>query len=89
VLLVPDGDERGFKPAAHGAKAMDASVASGTKGDQQSALMDPRTSMMDGQFTVRPTPLTAAAVADEHGFALAGKAKAGMRLAEITGATES
>jgi hypothetical protein len=83
VLLVPDRDQRGLEPSAHGAEPVDPGMASGAKGNQESALMDPGTAMMDGELTLRPAPLTPSAVAVENRLAAAGKAPAGMRLFRI------
>ena len=80
---MPHRDQRGLEPAAHGAEPVDAGMASGAKGNQESALMDPGTAMMDGELTLRPAPLTPSVVAVENRLAAAGKAPAGMRLSRI------
>ena len=67
-----------------GLEPVDAGVASGTEGDQETALVDARTTMMNGEFTLSPTGATAAAVAVEDGLPLAGKAAAGMGTPPVT-----
>jgi hypothetical protein len=86
---MPDRDQRGLEPAAHGAEPVDPGMARGAKGNQESALMDPGTAMMDGELTLRPAPLTPSVVAVENRLAAAGKAPAGMRLSRIAGATQA
>ena len=51
--------------------------------------MNARPTMVDGEFTLSPTPLTTSAVTVEDSVAVAGKATAGMRLARIAPLTES
>jgi hypothetical protein len=51
-------------------------VAGGTKRDQESALMDARPAVMNGELAFRPTRPAATTVAIEHRLAVTGEAKA-------------
>ncbi len=80
MLLVPERDERRFEPAAHRAQPVDAGMAGGTQGNQEARVMDARTAVVDGEFTIRPTGAAAASVALQNLLAVAGEAAAGMRV---------
>jgi hypothetical protein len=88
VLLVPDRDERGLEPAAHGAEPVDPGVASRAQGNQKTPLVQPRTAMVHGELTLSPTR-AATAVPVENSLAVTGEATAGMRLARIAAPAES
>ena len=83
MLLVPKRDQRRLDPVTDGAESVDAGVAGGAQGNQQPPLVDAGTAVVNGELTLGPTPLTLAAVANEHGFALAGEAEAGVGLPRI------
>ena len=53
------------------------------------ALMDAGTAVVNGELPFRPTGAAAAAVALEHGFAVAGEAEAGVGLPQIASAAQS
>ena len=83
MLLVPKRDQRRLDPVPDGPEPMDSSVAGGAEGNQKPRVMNAGPAMVNRQLPLRPTGLTAAAVAIEHGFAVAGEAEAGMRLPRI------
>ena len=83
MLFLPERNERGLKPVAHRAQAVDTGVASGAEGDQKARPMDSRTAMVNGERPLRPTASAAAVVAIENVITVTGKAAAGMRLAPI------
>jgi hypothetical protein len=89
VLLVPDRNQGGLEPAAHGAEPVHTGVAGGTQRNLQSALMDAGAAVMNGEFTLSPTTLTLPTVALKYSPAMAGKVEAGVRLPEITAAAQS
>jgi len=68
---------------------VDARVASGAKSNEEAAVMNAGTAMVDGKFPIRPTALAAAAIPVQHTFALAGKAAAGMGVPPIASPAEA
>ena len=89
MLLVPDRHQRRFDPAAHGAQPVNPSVAGRTKGDEQARLMHTGTAVMNGELSLRPTGAAATTVAFENCVAMAGEAKARVRLAGVAAAAQS
>ena len=68
---------------------VDARVASGAKSNEEAAVMNAGTAIVDGKFPIRPTALAAAAIPVQHTFALAGKAAAGMGVPPIASPAEA
>jgi hypothetical protein len=89
VLLLPEGNERRFQPVPDRAEPVDARVAGGTKGNEQTPAVDAGTAVMDSQLIGIPTALAAAAVALQNFFPMPGKAAAGVCLPPIAGPAQS
>ena len=89
MLFLPKRNESGLDPMAQRGKPVDAGVAGGAKGNQQTRPMDSRAAMVNGEGTLGPAALAAPAIAGEDLLAVTGEAAAGMRLARIAADTQS
>ncbi len=89
MLFLPKWNQRRLDPMAQRGQPVDAGVAGGAEGNQQTRTMDSRAAMVNREGTLRPTALAAPAIAGEDLVTVTAKAAAGMRLARIAADTPS